>query len=93
MSNSKAIYKGMTRQDIIDNLVQSRFDNMEDDILFDILEHGHTGYSEYDDDGLIEEYQELFEDDEEETDDYSWVVPPRSLDMVNRLNGLDNDAT
>jgi len=57
------IYKGMKRQDIIDDIVQSRFDNMDDDILFDILENGHTGYSEFTDDELIEEYQEVCEND------------------------------
>ena len=63
MSNSKAIYKGRTRQGIIDDICQSRFDNMDDDILFDILENGHTGYSEFTDDELIEEYQQVCEND------------------------------
>jgi hypothetical protein len=69
MSNSKVIYKGMTRQDIIDDIVQSRFDYIDDDILFDILENGHTGYSEFDDDELIEEYQQVcgdYDDDDSE---------------------------
>ena len=66
------IYKGMKRQDIIDDIVQSRFDKIMDaDILF-ILENGHTGYSEFTDDELIEEYQEVCGDyDDDDYDDDS----------------------
>jgi hypothetical protein len=68
---NNVIYKGMKRQAIIDNIVQYRFKNMDDDILFDILEHGHMGYSESTDDELIEEYQEVCGEDDD--DDWDWI--------------------
>lgn len=71
------IYKGRKRQDIIDDIVQSRFDNMDDDILYDILENGHTGYSEFTDDELIEEYQQVcgdYDDDDDDDDELIEVL-------------------
>lgn len=60
----------MTRPDrktMIERLVNNRINNDEDgDLLENILIYGCTGYWNYTDDQLWDEYQTLNNDDEEE---------------------------
>lgn len=82
-------YQGLTRQEIIDHIIDFE---LEHDIMLDwreVLEYGFTGYQNVDDEVLKELYLEYFTDEEYEDDpDY---VPNDYLPMDGHGDHIPND--
>ena len=82
-------YQGLTRQEVIDRIIDFE---LEHDIMPDwreVLEYGFTGYQNVDDEVLKELYLEYFTDEEHEEDpDY---LPPDYLPMDGHGDHIPND--
>ncbi len=82
-------YHGLTRQEVIDNIIEFEIANEISPELWDILEFGFTGYHYVDDETLKELYLDYFTDEEYEEDPD--VLPPDYLPMDGHGDHIPND--
>jgi hypothetical protein len=64
------VYGGKTRQELIDAIIDANMEQTDLDLLADILENGHIGYSSYGNEELIEAYLSFVQDEDDEEDEY-----------------------
>ena len=82
-------FHGLTKQEVIDRIIDFEIENDIMPDLVDVLEYGFTGYQNVDDEVLKEMYLEYFVDEEYEGDpDY---VPNDYLPMDGHGDHIPND--